>query len=170
MATGALAAYVVGRICNWVFLDPYGDTWSLFLLVCVPAGLLIGLMPRFWQIALVPLGASIGMYLGWLLRALLVRNAGRGPAVEIPAAFGIVGAVLGGHLTKRGTATRKAGLLGAFYGGLAMHFWFAVAAGDALGSSRNAGSPLQSAPRVLAGGIGGCVICALIAFRAARRG
>jgi hypothetical protein len=170
MATGALAAYVVGRVCTWVFLDPYGDTWSLILLVCVPAGLLIGLMPWFWQIALVLLGGSIGMYLGWLLRALLIRNVARGPAVEIPAAFGIMGAVLGGHLTKRRTSTWRAGLLGAFYGGLATHVWLTVAAQDALGSSQGSGSPLRGAPTVLAGGIAGCMIGALTAFRSARRG
>lgn len=156
--TGALALYVAGRIATRVFMGPYGDVWALVQLVCVPAGVLIGLMRWFWRAALIPVGAAIGLYLGWQMRAILTRNDALGPAVEIMFAPAIVGAVVGGHFLRRGPPSGRAALLGAFYGGVTSHFLSTVAEWGA----SDPGPPLHRAPAVAAGALAGCVIAVFI--------
>jgi hypothetical protein len=95
--SGGLLGYVWGWIWGWSLVDPNLDYWAAAAAFGALVGLGVGLSGIFWQLAPFWASATIGLYLGWVLRTLIFG--------DVPGGFGmllmVIGAAEGIWLTGR---------------------------------------------------------------------
>ena len=151
--SAALIGYMFGWILGWSCFDPNSDVWALAAGVGAIAGLIVGLAPLFWNNAGAFFGSAIGLYLGWLLRTLLVG--------DVPGGFGLVfvlgGAVAGGLVGTRPAFQRDGAplraLIGALYIGFFGGFLIDVILLDVVFKLIRTQSVLGQAPAVIVSGV-----------------
>jgi hypothetical protein len=64
----ALIGYMWGWIWGWSLFDPNLDLWALIAALGALLGLVAGLLGLFWRRSADLLCATLGLYLGWVLR------------------------------------------------------------------------------------------------------
>jgi hypothetical protein len=119
--TGALLGYIWGWIWGWSAVDPSLDLWALAAAFGALVGLGVGFSSVFWQVAGTWISATLGLYLGWILRTWIFGDTPGGPGMLVIMA----GAAAGGYLALRSgwadnprlTNTLLAALYSGFFGG-----------------------------------------------------
>jgi hypothetical protein len=115
--TGALLGYLWGWIWGWSLTDPNRDIWALAAVTGACAGMLLGVR-RIWERAGVPvLCATVGLYLGWLLRTICFGDVPGGWGAALMALACLAGCAAGLAPGRREDPVTRAGLLGAVYAG-----------------------------------------------------
>jgi hypothetical protein len=78
--TAALIGYMWGWIWGWSLFDPNLDLWALLAAIGTVVGLVAGLLGLFWRKSAMLLCATLGLYLGWVLRTWIFgdKPGGRG--------------------------------------------------------------------------------------------
>ena len=153
--SAALIGYMAGWILGWSSFDPNSDVWALAAAVGAFAGLIVGITPLFWSNAGMFFGSAIGLYLGWLLRTLLLG--------DVPGGIGLVfvlgGAVAGGLVGARPTFQRDGAplraLISALYIGFFGGFLIDVVLLDIVFKLVRTHSILGQAPAAVASGVVG---------------
>jgi len=64
----SLIGYIWGWIWGWSLFDPNLDFWALLAAIGALVGLVAGLLGQFWRRSADLLCATLGLYLGWVLR------------------------------------------------------------------------------------------------------
>jgi hypothetical protein len=119
--TGALLGFIWGWIWGWSAVDPGLNLWLLAAGFGALVGLGVGLSNVFWQLAGTWISATLGLYLGWILRTWIFGDSPGGPGMLVIMA----GAAVGGYLALRSgwadsprwTNILMAALYAGFFGG-----------------------------------------------------
>ena len=166
--TSALLGYFWGWVWGWSLFDPNRDLWALLAAAGALIGLVLGFTPLIWRNRATLLCASIGLYLGWLLRTLLFGDVPGGWGILILAVAAIAGWIIGARLTSPPNARPALvpALLAALYAGFFGGFLIDVILLDLLLGLVKTHSILSQAPAVLACGVIGGV---LVGWRQSRK-
>jgi hypothetical protein len=116
MALGALSMVALGRIWAWYVFGSDPAPWAIAAPSLLAVGVLASFLPSFPRVSSVLLTAAVGLYGGWLIRALLLGNLQVGPGAEFLVAGMVVGAAAGIRWTAGPESARRRGLLGGLYG------------------------------------------------------
>jgi hypothetical protein len=113
--TGALLGYLWGWIWGWSLTDPNRDVWALAAGAGACAGMLLGVR-RIWERAGVPvLCATVGLYLGRLLRTVCFGDVPGGWGAALMALACLAGGAAGLAPDYRSDPAVRSGLLGTLY-------------------------------------------------------
>ena len=156
--TAALIGYMWGWIWGWSLFDPNSDLWALLAGIGALAGLAIGLLGGFWRKSAEALSATLGLYLGWVLRTWLFGDKTGGWGIVVMA----LGAAIGIWLARRyGLQKRPAATISllsvlyiGFFGGFIIYslFVFGIFGGQGPHTS------LSQAPWVIGCGLVGWLV------------
>ncbi len=144
-----------GWILGWSFFDPNSDVWALAAAVGAIIGLILGLLPLFWDHAGMFFGSAAGLYLGWVLRTLLFGDVPGGIGLVFVLGGAIAGGLVGARpaLQKDGPGLRV--LICVLYIGFFGGFLIDVILLDVALKLVRTHSILGQAPAVIASGIVG---------------
>ncbi len=156
--TGALIGYVFGWIWGWSLFDPNSDVWALAAFVGAVAGLVVGLLPGFWRLGSALIGASLGLYAGWVLRTWLFGDVPGGWGTAVLLAGMLLGGAMAARVGRQRPKARLWTLLGAMYAGFLGGFLIDVVILDVLTGWVTEHSILQQAPAVVMCGIVGGMV------------
>jgi hypothetical protein len=87
----ALIGYIWGWSWGWSLFDPSLDVWALLAGIGALVGLVSGLLGLFWRRSAELLCATIGLYLGWVLRTWIFGDKLGGWGVLLMAVTALVG-------------------------------------------------------------------------------
>lgn len=87
----ALIGYMWGWIWGWSLFDPNLDLWALLAAFGALVGLAVGLLGLFWRRSAVTLCATLGLYLGWVLRTWIFGDKPGGWGIVLMALTVLVG-------------------------------------------------------------------------------
>ena len=145
----ALATFALGRIWVWYLFGMNNAPWRLVAPSLVAVGVVANYLPFLRRVALVPMTASIGLYAGWLVRALLLADVTGGPGLEFMVAGMVLGAAAGAQSILKPVPRRSSALRGAFFGGLAGSFILNPVVSYLVTIPRGLISPMAGAPCVI---------------------
>jgi hypothetical protein len=118
---GPLIGYITGWILGWNAVDPNMDVWALAAALGAFAGLGIALTRIFWRVAGSLLGMAVGLFAGWVLKAILFGDQTSGLGLLIVVAGGLFGLLTGMHpMFRRESRPLRilvTALLAGFFGG-----------------------------------------------------
>lgn len=84
-----------GWIWGWSLFDPESDLWALLAAVGVMIGLVFGARLFFRSKAGFWFGATVGLYLGWVVRTIIFSDVPGGLGILIMIGSIILGGILG---------------------------------------------------------------------------
>jgi hypothetical protein len=160
--TGALLGYFWGWIWGWSLFDPNSDLWALLAAVGALLGLVAGITLLVWRNRGALASASIGLYLGWILRTLLFGDIPGGWGLLLLCLGAVAGWIAGARLCRPAEAKQNTitALIVALYAGFFGGFLVDVVLLDLLLGVVKSHSILSQAPAVLGCGVLGGIVAA----------
>ena len=168
--SSALIGYMWGWIWGYSAVDPNSDIYALAAAVGALIGLVVGLTPLFWRKVGLLLGATIGLYLGWLARTLIFGDVPGGAGLILMLAGLLIGGFVGARRVLPADQASQRILIAALYIGFFGGFLIDVVLLDLVLKLVRTHSILGQAPAVILCGVIGGIVFAKWSAKSAQRG